>query len=109
PGSTVKPDGDGAYVKASKEGYEHDRSVAMKEPEQTYEHLKWINTVTSNLKRYLLSTHHGVFPKYRKRSWLNLPTDLTQVLALSSLRQTALCVHPCPPRSFTCTTYLIRG
>lgn len=65
-GSTIKSDGDGVYVKASKEGYKHQRSVAMKEPEQTYEHLKWINTITSNLKRYLLSTHHGVFPKYRK-------------------------------------------
>ena len=65
-GSTIKSDGDGVYVKASKAGYEHERLVAMKEPEKTYEHLKWINTITSNLKRYLLSTHHGVFPKYRK-------------------------------------------
>jgi len=65
-GSTIKSDGDGVYVKASKEGYEHQRRVARKEPEETYEHLKWINTITSNLKRYLLSTHHGVFPKYRK-------------------------------------------
>jgi len=66
PGSTIKSDGDGVYVKASKKGYEHQRLVAMREPEKTYEHLKWINTITSNLKRYLLSTHHGVFPKYRK-------------------------------------------
>ncbi len=65
-GSTIKSDGDGVYVKASKEGYKHERLVAMREPEKTYEHLKWINTITSNLKRYLLSTHHGVFPKYRK-------------------------------------------
>ena len=65
-GSTIKSDGEGAYVKATKEGYKHDRLVAMKEPEKTHEHLKWINTITSNLKRYLLSTHHGVFPKYRE-------------------------------------------
>jgi transposase-like protein len=65
-GSTIKSDGDGVYVKASKQGYKHQRLVAMREPEKTYEHLKWINTITSNLKRYLLSTHHGVFPKYRK-------------------------------------------
>jgi hypothetical protein len=58
-GSAIKSDSDGAYVKAAKEGYEHERSVAMKEPEQTHEHLKWINTITSDLKRYLLSTHHG--------------------------------------------------
>lgn len=65
-GSKLKSDGDGVYVKAKKEGYEHERSVEMTYPEQTHEHLKWINTITSNLKRYLLSTHHGVFPKYRR-------------------------------------------
>jgi len=66
PGSKIKSDGAGAYVKAKEEGYEHEQSVEMREPEKTHEHLKWINTITSNLKRYLLSTHHGVFPKYRK-------------------------------------------
>lgn len=65
-GSTIKSDGAAAYVKTKKEGYEHEESVEMRDPEQTHEHLKWINTITSNLKRYLLSTHHGVFPKYRK-------------------------------------------
>jgi hypothetical protein len=64
--STLKSDGSGVYVKAQKEGYHLERSVAMREPEKTHEHLKWINIITSNLKRYLLSTHHGVFPKYRK-------------------------------------------
>ena len=65
-GSKIKSDGAGAYVKAKDEGYGLERSVEMTNPEQTHEHLKWINTITSNLKRYLLSTHHGVFPKYRK-------------------------------------------
>ena len=65
-GSKIKSDGSGVYVKAQKEGYKLDRSVAMREPEKTHEQLKWINIITSNLKRYLLSTHHGVFPKYRK-------------------------------------------
>jgi hypothetical protein len=65
-GSKIKSDGAGAYGKAKKEGYEHEQSVEMREPEKTHEHLQWINTITSNLKRYLLSTHHGVFPKYRK-------------------------------------------
>ena len=61
-GSKIKSDGSGVYVKAQKEGYKLDRSVAMREPEKTHEHLKWINIITSNLKRYLLSTHHGEFP-----------------------------------------------
>jgi len=65
-GSKIKSDGSGVYVKAQKEGYKHERFVEMREPEKTHEHLKWVNIITSNLKRYLLSTHHGVFPKYRK-------------------------------------------
>jgi hypothetical protein len=65
-GSTLKSDGAGVYVKAKEKGFENDRVVVQKEPEKGHEHLKWVNLVTSNLKRYLLSTHHGVFPKYRK-------------------------------------------
>ena len=65
-GSTIKSDGRKTYHKVTQEGYKHDPSIAMKNPQQTHEHLKWINLITSNLKRYLLSTHHGVFPKYRK-------------------------------------------
>ena len=29
-------------------------------------HLKWIHWLSSNLKRGLVSTYHGCFPKYRK-------------------------------------------
>jgi len=65
-GSKIKSDGAGAYVKAKKNGYEHDRVVTMKNPDAGHEHLKWVNTLTSNLKRFLLSTYHGVDPKYRK-------------------------------------------
>ncbi len=65
-GSTLKSDGAGSYLKAKEKGYEHDRVVVRKDPSKGHEHLQWINLITSNLKRYLLSTHHGVFPKYRK-------------------------------------------
>jgi hypothetical protein len=65
-GSTLKLDGAGAYVKAKKSGYKNKRVVVSKDPEKGHDHLKWVNLITSNLKRYLLSTHHGVFPKYRK-------------------------------------------
>lgn len=64
--SKLKTDGAGAYVKAKKKGYKHDRSVYMKEKEKTQEHLNWVNMLASNLKRFLLSTYHGVYPKYRK-------------------------------------------
>lgn len=65
-GSTIKSDGSGAYAKAVKKGYAHEPSVYLHDPKKTAEHLKWVNMLTSNLKRFLLSTHHGVFPKYRK-------------------------------------------
>jgi ISXO2-like transposase domain/Transposase zinc-ribbon domain len=64
-GSTVKSDGSGAYQKLNKRGYENKQSIYRKNPEQTIAHLKWVNMLTSNLKRFLLSTYHGVFPKYR--------------------------------------------
>lgn len=65
-GSKIISDGEGAYVKASQKGYDHERYVEEKDPELAHEKLKWINMLTSNLKRFLLSTHHGVHSKYRK-------------------------------------------
>lgn len=65
-GSKLKSDGAGPYIKAKEKGYDLERSVYMTDKEKTQEHLKWINTLTSNLKRFLLSTHHGVHRKYRK-------------------------------------------
>jgi len=64
--SKLKTDGAGAYVKAKKKGYKQKRVVTMKDPDKGHQHLKWVNLITSNLKRYLLSTHHGTHPKYRK-------------------------------------------
>lgn len=64
-GSKIISDGEGAYVMAEN-GYKHERYIESKDPELAHEMLKWINTLTSNLKRFLLSTHHGVYPKYRK-------------------------------------------
>lgn len=64
-GSTVKSDGSGAYQKIKRKGFKNLQSVYTKNPAQTAEHLKWVNMLTSNLKRFLLSTYHGVLPKYR--------------------------------------------
>ena len=63
----LKSDGKKIYREVAKEKNSiHERVVAQKNPELAHEHLRWINIITSNLKRWLLSTHHGVFPKYRK-------------------------------------------
>lgn len=64
-GSTVKSDGSGAYQKIEKKGYRNVQSIYTQDPARTAAHLKWVNMLTSNLKRFLLSTYHGVFPKYR--------------------------------------------
>lgn len=64
-GSKIKSDGSGAYKKTKEKGYTLEQKVFQKDPKATAEHLKWVNMLTSNLKRFLLSTYHGVFPKYR--------------------------------------------
>lgn len=66
-GSTLKTDGNWGYFNAAKGGdYRLVRSSYTKDKEKTQEHLKWINILTSNLKRFLLSTYHGIHPKYRR-------------------------------------------
>ena len=61
----LKADAHGAHQNMTRRGYTVEISNESKNPEVTHEHLKWLNIVTSNLKRYLISTHHGVFPGYR--------------------------------------------
>ena len=66
PTSTIlKGDARGAHQNMANRGYTVEFSNQSKQPETTSEHLKWLNIVTSNLKRYLISTHHGVYPTYR--------------------------------------------
>jgi len=63
----LKTDGKNIYSQVAKEkNCAHKKVVARRDREGAYRHLHWINIVTSNLKRWLLSTHHGVFPHYRK-------------------------------------------
>jgi transposase-like protein len=65
-GSTLKSDGNASYSAAKDKGYEVDPVTFDKEPDKAKEHLKWIHWVSSNIKRGLVSTYHGCFPKYRK-------------------------------------------
>jgi hypothetical protein len=66
-GSKLKTDGKGYYRRfALKKQCEHEYVVAMKHPEKAHKHLHWVNILTSNLKRWLLSTHHGIGPRYRE-------------------------------------------
>lgn len=65
-GSRLKSDGNPSYAQAKEKGYQVEQVSYRKDPEKAREHLKWVNMLTSNLKRGLLSTYHGCFPKYRK-------------------------------------------
>jgi len=66
-GSKLKMDGGSAYSSITQGGdYRLKQSSYSKNKEKTQEHLKWVNILTSNLKRFLLSTYHGVRPKYRR-------------------------------------------
>ena len=65
-GSHLKSDAAGAFIQAAKRGYTVE-SISMKaHPEEAKKHLKWIHHLSTNLKRGLVSTYHGCFPKYRK-------------------------------------------
>lgn len=64
---TLKSDGKGAYQNvAYEQRVTHERVVAQDQPDLAHQHLEWVNIIISNLKRYLLSTHHGVFKGHQK-------------------------------------------
>lgn len=65
-GSTLKTDGNESYAAAKALGYQIDKVAFDREPAKAKAHLKWVYWLTSNLKRGLVSTYHGCFPKYRK-------------------------------------------
>lgn len=66
-GAKIKTDGHNAYTDAAKSGKYKVKQVSHNQnPEKAHEHLKWVNTLTSNLKRFLLSTYHGIHPQYRQ-------------------------------------------
>lgn len=65
-GSKLKTDGNASYAAAEALGYQVDQVAFNRDPEKAKDHLNWVYWLTSNLKRGLVSTYHGCFPKYRK-------------------------------------------
>ena len=62
-GSTVKSDGWRGYSETALKDYQHIRQV-QGSPERAKELAPHIHRVFSNLKSWLIGTHHGVEPKY---------------------------------------------
>lgn len=67
PRSRVRSDGLQSYLKVEGQGFEHDRQVIGPAPIRNSKGLPWVHVLASNSKRFLLSTHHGVAPKYLDR------------------------------------------
>ncbi len=59
-GARVRTDGWGGYDKLGKEGYAHDPMVFDGDPERMDAHLPMVHITFSNLKTWLLGTHHSV-------------------------------------------------
>jgi hypothetical protein len=70
-GSTVKTDGWLAYESLSSLGYNHDKLTLAGDPEKAERHLPMIHLVFSNLKTWILGTHHGAIGQHHLQAYLN--------------------------------------
>jgi hypothetical protein len=71
PGSTVLSDGWHGYSDLPKIGYKHRPLVLAGDPEKAEAHLPMIHLVFSNLKTWILGTHHGRVEPRHLQAYLN--------------------------------------
>ena len=67
----MKTDGWYGYLDLLKLGYEHDPLVLAGDPEKAEAHLPMIHLVFSNLKPWILGTHHGAIGPQHLQAYLN--------------------------------------
>jgi hypothetical protein len=70
-GSWVRTDGWQAYEELPRLGYEHFPLVVSGDPEKADAHLPMIHLVFSNLKTWILGTHHGAIAQHHLQAYLN--------------------------------------
>lgn len=70
-GSTVKTDGWSGYQQLPLMGYVHDPLALAGDPENAEAHLPMIHLVFSNLKTWILGTHHGAIGQQHLQAYLN--------------------------------------
>jgi len=69
--SLVRTDGFAPYCELSRLGYEHHPLTIAGDPEKADAHLPMIHLVFSNLKTWILGTHHGAIAQHHLQAYLN--------------------------------------
>ena len=70
-GSTVRTDAWTGYDPLAALGYVHDPLILAGDPEKADAHLPMIHLVFSNLKTWILGTHHGAIGQHHLQAYLN--------------------------------------
>jgi hypothetical protein len=70
-GSTVRTDGWSVYGELPPLGYKHEPVILAGDPEKADAHLPMIHLVFSNLKTWILGTHHGAIAQHHLQAYLN--------------------------------------
>ena len=64
PGSHILSDGWRGYRQLDSKGFVHTATAISRQKEPAYKLFPWVHITLSNLKRFLLGTHHGVEGKH---------------------------------------------
>lgn len=67
PGSQVMSDGWRGYQGLEQQGFQHTATPLHGDPEAAHRLFPWVHITLSNLKRFLLGTHHKVEPQHLQR------------------------------------------
>jgi hypothetical protein len=70
-GSAIRTDGNRGYGGLSALGFKHFPLVVAADPEKLDAHLPMIHLVFSNLKTWILGTHHGAIAPHHLQAYLN--------------------------------------
>jgi transposase-like protein len=71
PGSAIRTDGFSSYEALPDLGYKHQPLILANDPELAEGHLPMIHLVFSNLKTWILGTHHGAVGRQHLQAYLN--------------------------------------
>ena len=66
-GIPILSDGWSGYRKLDEKGFQHTATALSGQAQPAHELFPWVHISLSNLKRFLLGTHHQVQPKHLKR------------------------------------------